>query len=183
MCVGDLVSFDPPNKMQSTSWQLELPLECAVTAGRPGLAWHNRGLWHCIWGGAAQGFAATSASEPSQWLFSKGAWAAASKLWVQTSVSVLCCAGDWCKPFDIVFRRSSMDLRGITNSATCWLLSGILTLHYIMFTFSPWLLPHGLLENLLYPETGFSQWSIMQMLIVLLTEKEKGSWVELDVLT
>lgn len=141
MCVGDLVLFDPPNRTKCNQ---------------------HPGSWACSWSvlllQKVQGWLSTiegcgTASEvmwvqlraswpplplnPLSSFFSKGAWAAASKLWVQTSVSVLCCAGDWCKPFDIVLWRTSMDLRSVTNSATCWPLSGIFTLCYCILTFPP----------------------------------------------
>lgn len=174
------------NKMPSTSWQLELLLKCAVTAERPGLACHGRGLWHCVWDdvGTAQGFLASSASESTQQLFSKEAWVAASKFWVQTSVSVSCCAGDWCKPFDVIFRRTSMDLRAITNSATCFFSQVSLLFATSYLLSHPALLLCGSLENCLYTETGFSQWSTTQMLEhSLINRKKFGSWVELVVLT
>lgn len=142
MCAGDLVLFDSPDRTKCN----QLP-----------------GSWSCSWSvlllQKGQGWLGTikgcgTASEVT-WVQLRASWPPGSppnplcsclakdpeqlhqNSWVQTSVSVSCCAGDWCKPFDIVFRRTSMDLRGVTNSAACCLLSGILTLCYLIFTFPP----------------------------------------------
>lgn len=163
MCVGDLVLFDPSNRTKCS--QLSGGLNCAWSVP---LLWKAQGQLGTHKGGDAApettrvqlcSFLAISASEPVQ-LFSKGAWVAALKLWVQTSVSLYhAVAGDWCKSFDIVFSGTSMDLRGLTSLATCWLLLGIPALCYLVFIALP---PHpavllqGFLENWLYPETGFS---------------------------
>lgn len=174
MCVGDLVSFDPPNRTKcnqlpgswSCSWSLQLLQEGWGWLGTiKGCDSASEGvqlrvLWLLL---LLNPLSSSLAKEPEQ-LHQNSEY----------KLHSLCCAVlETDANLLTVFRRTSMDLRGITNSATCWLLSGILPFHYAIFTFSPWLLLHGFFENLLYPEIGFSQWSIMQMLKHSLNNRKK----------
>lgn len=187
MCVGDLVLFDLPNRRKCH----QLP-----------------GSWSCSWSvlllqkgqgwlGAVEGCGTSSgvmwvqlrASWPPLPLNPLSSFLAKEPEWLHQNSeyrlqSLLCYAGDRCKPFDITFRRTNMDLRAIMNSATCFFSQVSLLFATPSLLSHPALTLCGLLENCLYAETGFSQRSTTQMLEhSLINRKKFGSWVELVVLT
>lgn len=68
----------------------------------------------------------------SSFLAKEPEWLHRNSLSANFGLSASCCAGDWIKHFDVVFSRTSMDLRGVMSSTTCWLLSGIFATWYLL---------------------------------------------------